>query len=534
MSTSVLLHELSSTANGTHVHVHLACALCGTAISPSLGPSAGSTASWGRSLSLPKLSELRSLSGSYNNHNIPAPTDLPSQIHVFRVSAPSTSAVSQPQPPQHPTLNLPVINNSSSAAAGPYPLCPSGWCLRRLRLTCTLWAYVRTGVVDKIWEEDVPATVISPTEPVTAKGELTPHKKKRSLWNMASAFGERAAASFASGAEKYDGGAKTPSSSTPERRLPPLPAPTPIVPAPKPAEEEPSVTPARVSIEEPPRTSSERRAVPPLPRRSDGRTRPATPQHTSRKSVDLPIPPTQVPLPESRPATPSTPVRFAEAAPSPTTAAFPGTGLPPPVPRRAAKRISLIGASRPVTPKVDEQPKLEEQATETDEVPPSEPVVSKAEDKAEDTTATTQEPKTDTIPTSDSEAVVAPIEGKVEDVSTAITREPKTDTSALETVVAPTAQEHEETVVNGNTVDATAAHAAPAESDETREVTTPSEIEFTDVRTQLNDGESSSPSSETPADNDRDIVGDATWEDRTWKEIVQLREQLFWARVGVR
>ena len=27
-------------------------------------------------------------------------------------------------------------------------------------------------------------------------------------------------------------------------------------------------------------------------------------------------------------------------------------------------------------------------------------------------------------------------------------------------------------------------------------------------------------------------VGDATWEERTWKEIVRLREDMFWARVG--
>ena len=27
-------------------------------------------------------------------------------------------------------------------------------------------------------------------------------------------------------------------------------------------------------------------------------------------------------------------------------------------------------------------------------------------------------------------------------------------------------------------------------------------------------------------------VSDATWEERTWKEIVRLREDMFWARVG--
>jgi len=27
-------------------------------------------------------------------------------------------------------------------------------------------------------------------------------------------------------------------------------------------------------------------------------------------------------------------------------------------------------------------------------------------------------------------------------------------------------------------------------------------------------------------------VGDSTWEERTWKEIVKLREDMFWARIG--
>ena len=27
-------------------------------------------------------------------------------------------------------------------------------------------------------------------------------------------------------------------------------------------------------------------------------------------------------------------------------------------------------------------------------------------------------------------------------------------------------------------------------------------------------------------------VGDATWEERTWKELVRLREDMFWARIG--
>ena len=28
------------------------------------------------------------------------------------------------------------------------------------------------------------------------------------------------------------------------------------------------------------------------------------------------------------------------------------------------------------------------------------------------------------------------------------------------------------------------------------------------------------------------FVGDATWEERTYKELIRLREEMFWARIG--
>ena len=36
---------------------------------------------------------------------------------------------------------------------------------------------------------------------------------------------------------------------------------------------------------------------------------------------------------------------------------------------------------------------------------------------------------------------------------------------------------------------------------------------------------------EAEADNGQ-YVGDATWEERTYKELVRLREEMFWARIG--
>ena len=43
-----------------------------------------------------------------------------------------------------------------------------------------------------------------------------------------------------------------------------------------------------------------------------------------------------------------------------------------------------------------------------------------------------------------------------------------------------------------------------------------------------------SPEPETDGDAEDPAVffGDATWEERTWKELTRLREDMFWARVG--
>lgn len=45
-----------------------------------------------------------------------------------------------------------------------YPICKSGWCLERLRATCELWHFVRTGIVHVVWhsEDGVPAVAGDP------------------------------------------------------------------------------------------------------------------------------------------------------------------------------------------------------------------------------------------------------------------------------------------------------------------------------------------------------------------------------------
>ena len=96
------------------------------------------------------------------------------------------------------------------------PLCTSSYCLTRLRSTCSLWAFVHIGIVERVWEEDIvwppkphvngdtqessspPTSVGTASQPA---GGATPASaserppvppRRRRLWGMASALGKRA------------------------------------------------------------------------------------------------------------------------------------------------------------------------------------------------------------------------------------------------------------------------------------------------------------------------------------------------------
>ncbi|PPQ79332.1 LOW QUALITY PROTEIN: hypothetical protein CVT25_002562 [Psilocybe cyanescens] len=141
-----------------------------------------------------------------------------SQISIFRLASTSTSITSLPIPsvtrassqPNSSAIPSSLASSSSnsitshsqsrSQSSQPttlYPLCMSGWCLHRLRTTCTLWAFARTGIVDKIWEEEVPP----PPPPAVhySCGErrewrqTTCTAEEEGGWGIASAIGKRCA-----------------------------------------------------------------------------------------------------------------------------------------------------------------------------------------------------------------------------------------------------------------------------------------------------------------------------------------------------
>ncbi|KAH8113898.1 hypothetical protein DFH11DRAFT_1509987 [Phellopilus nigrolimitatus] len=175
MSASVLLLELSSSLQSMipGSQTGLSCALCGTHIFPprseylhapppshplstlSLTRHANSS-TWSTSLFKNPLAN-----NSASAAPSPPPTPPP---HDAKHTATATSAASNPSPSspaQAPTVyvfrlaqaHTPPQHAAQAQKPTNYPLCGSGWCLARLRTTCSLWAFVRAGVVDRVWEE---------------------------------------------------------------------------------------------------------------------------------------------------------------------------------------------------------------------------------------------------------------------------------------------------------------------------------------------------------------------------------------------
>lgn len=160
----------------------LSCGLCGQGIVPHSEPSPTRTGY----LSRANGTQLNTWSSS-----------------IFKKSSITTSSSAPPSPPPyHDTSSLPAqiyIFRLSDSPAFPsaLPLCVSGWCLARLRATCTLWSFLRTNILEKIWEE---AVVQFPRVPpprreiegaTVDKPPVPPRRKTKNsgFWGVASSFG---------------------------------------------------------------------------------------------------------------------------------------------------------------------------------------------------------------------------------------------------------------------------------------------------------------------------------------------------------
>ncbi|KAF8955353.1 hypothetical protein BDZ97DRAFT_1926934 [Flammula alnicola] len=651
-------------------HDNISCALCGTSIFPVsndshpthapvhlLSTTNNYAASWSGSFFR------KSSSGSVNGTQPSSPTTsvqrhsigdyLNSQVFIFRLASLPTSAISSlpipsltksssqtnssPVPPSYASSshNGSTVNSQSGTPSNQpttiYPLCMSGWCLHRLRTTCTLWAFIRTGIVDKIWEEEIPPPPPPPSIiPVdrSISGEKPPiPPRKRGLWGIASAIGERAASW--SGDEKEKIKKLTSTGATP---LPPPPPPHPSAAhAPHEHRRLPPPLPPLNAL----KPSS---APPPLPKRSEGRGRnPATnsptprtsmednttrtspdvspvlfstplPPAASRASTELPtaplspirgahlqssqsgpppIPPrthtpSNVPLPESRPGTPSAPSRTT----SPAIALSAG-GAPPPIPRRAAARARATpGGTRPSTPantdpapapaaesepaedkgkSAEDENKSEEEAKVNGQVEDNkveaEPSSSASnEGQKEDSTAENKvevvrpDRSTQPSPTSDLfvdaptpgdevKEFVAPVQdpskveekmdethhdndGDEEDKATVIEAPVDEKSASAETIeqvaVAGNVKEDSTTPIVTDELTEEPVHVNGAEERVSGEAERAQEEKLEEEKKQR----------EKEEKYKTGYVGDATWDEKTWKELVRLREDMFWARVG--
>ncbi|EAU89437.1 hypothetical protein CC1G_07663 [Coprinopsis cinerea okayama7 len=221
-----------------------------------------------------------SIAKSLSQGSIPSTSSTPYLTPMG--GSPSTSMAGTQTPNTSPNNNQPITI---------YPLCSSGWCLKRLRSTCTLWAYVRTGIVEKVWEEEIPTIATAPPASGTGTASSTPSStptdtkpplppRKRGLWGFATAIGERAVSWSESDKDKKAKAAAAASAPQDPPPLPPRrgsavapPATMRRLPPPPPPIETSAAPPAPVANGVPP----------PLPKRSEGRKR--TPPS---KTGDLP------------------------------------------------------------------------------------------------------------------------------------------------------------------------------------------------------------------------------------------------------
>ena len=155
------------------------CALCGKSVLPNSHTTPtyfpGSTALNGVPSSWRPAFFARQSSGGtptkQNNSVIHSPTPSVATTSSFyppsatstRLSPPLTPPLPSPVSTVHVFRLLPASSQPSQIAPTTvYPLCTTGWCLARLRTTCELWRFVRSNIVDKVWEEEYSTIGLGP------------------------------------------------------------------------------------------------------------------------------------------------------------------------------------------------------------------------------------------------------------------------------------------------------------------------------------------------------------------------------------
>ena len=510
---------------------NIICGLCGAFI---MHDSSKSSGMFQRQLSLPANTWSTSLFMGRQNSRSTTPLRsqgsmaTPTTIYIFRLAADSYNT---PQPGRSRPM---------------YPLCTSGWCLNRLRTTCNLWAFVRTGVMEKVWEE---GSLVASRR--TSVGETSsqsePEKQQENsapppsippsrgrfgkLWERASSLGvgvvEKISTTEPEKTRKDEEDAKKLPSPPPEPEEPPPKRFVPPLP--------PARTRASVPLQQPRDQNQAEAPAPPaeeLAPRDDGvlfehdqhdhpqpaepSPRPATsPVKHSEPVVEKPKPPvlppraprhpptdivrprtpSTIPLPDSLPSTPTTKAERRTSLPPTSTTLDPGRssspapgtgGAPPPIPRRAPARVRPV-SSRPSTPL--NQPPVnspeKKEGSEDSGVPPS---------------ITANEPANPTVEETVPPPVVEPVSRPEPEITKPIftTENEKSDVEAIQ-------------IAKVSSPITAAEGSADSPVDEI----------------QLTGGDGSG------FIGNQNLVGDKLWQEKTWKEVVRLREEMFYARMGI-
>jgi hypothetical protein len=411
------------------------------------------------------------------------------QVFVFRLALP---------PPQKPSTT--------------YPLCHDGWCLTRLRATCEMWRFVRTEIVEHAWG-DAPHLSLDTGRP---RSPPPPTPKRRvssrvgSLWEMSiGALGGSSRGSTPP-PEKITQSKSLPTSTTPVDQAPAslngiIPSAS-VQPPPLPARSErrlsstlqaknakaagegeavhpASTADAKDETDEKNTTSVEpdegKASAPPADDQSASveteavdATRPKTPSGTEESTAPH-AKADSIVHPSSDPI--SQPDEFA----TPPEQASPAAS-PPSTPTRPAARLS--STSGPVTVALPPSPPTSRPSSPTPkDAPPPLPRRAAARPRAPAPSADNSIPSTE----SQSEA-------------------PSNDSP---TPVKNTSSDHNQT--EEKEAEHGRVHFAPPPA--------PSHFPPPPQRRRL---------SPAPKDVDK------TWEEKTWKTLVGLREEMFWARVG--
>ncbi|CDO68667.1 hypothetical protein BN946_scf184790.g16 [Trametes cinnabarina] len=577
MHFATLLEELAPPNIPSHTHnTQIVCALCGmpiysssdsqtsTPTTPNSSRTGSHSASWSTSIFKNVRSGELSLPTAFTGHSrhsaqfMYANPEPPSTVYIFRLEATSSGLpVSLPLSSQQP--------GTPTRQSTIYPLCTTGWCLARLRTTCSLWAFVRTSIVEKIWEEP-PFTDRHPSTKLALNGISVAEKKhdgpngvvaesategkpvlppRRSKIGLGSLWGTMQRS--LSGAREElirpkepDARPKLPPRDPSRKGLPPAP---PVHPS--------------ISAHAPPAPAKPAGTVhavpPPLPKRNrdrdgKGASRSVTPEpgHDAAASAAQPIAngdearslseiaqsaPSEGEKREEDPpaAQQEIPSSQQDAIPEESSTAEPNASSftegedKPPSQERATLAVESPALSR--------NESHDSFTTPTEELAPafSQPPESHSPPKEGDGAAAPGE-----VPTS-SEGVVAPV---LE--SAPVTEEPEnvpeperpeeetkvpTETSTL--AAQEDSKSELQSLANGDARTSETATIATA-------TVTPEDGEsLAEADAATLAGAQNGKDEEEKDEQDRGrYVGDATWEERTYKELVRLREEMFWARIG--